>query len=215
MAAARMGEVAAPPCRGAHGGAVDWWVLLKHPQGYSASYLDSSSMMVGGDASSGGTWQHGVSLAPGAANPLAATLAALLPPPTNGTLSTGAGGADSPLLAWALYNDDDPPGREWWEAAHAKGTAAFGADGGFWLVHSAPRYPRPPREARANFSQLLPPQSVFGQVGWRGAGAEWHGWAPLWLLWLPCLGAHPWVQSAQRQQPASVFIKASEPSICC
>lgn len=135
---------------------MDWWVLLKAPKGYSASYMDART--------AAGAWVHGMALN-ASASPLALTLAVLQAPPAGprgrpaGQQPAGAGEG----LAYALYNDEDPPGREWWLSAHAKGVAAFGASGGFWLVHSAPRFPAPPSEG-PGFSRLMPPQSVFGQV---------------------------------------------------
>jgi deoxyribonuclease-2 len=77
-------------------------------------------------------------------------------------------------LAYVIYNDDDPQGTEHWQFAHAKGVAAFSSSSsnsgvgnvssrleGFWLLHSAPRFPGHP--VQADFSQLQRAQSVFGQ----------------------------------------------------
>jgi len=63
--------------------------------------------------------------------------------------------------AYAMYNDADPAGYEHWAYAHAKGVVTFSNSTGFWLIHSAPRFPLQP--TAANFSQLARPQTLFGQ----------------------------------------------------
>lgn len=44
-------------------------------------------------------------------------------------------------LAYAFYNDANPEGKEFFDYGHSKGCVAFNAEGGFWLVHSVPKYP--------------------------------------------------------------------------
>ena len=62
-----------------------------------------------------------------------------------------------------MYNDEDPGGAEHWTYPHAKGVLAFDAQGsaGWWLLHSAPRYPAAPDAA--GFEKLQRPQTAFAQ----------------------------------------------------
>lgn len=152
-------------CIGRDGQSVDWWLVLKHPQGYGYSYLSADRCSMGdasiattgqrvtgsgaGDAACG--WEHGLSLQQDGGGPPSRTLAPLAGP--------GAGGGK---LAHAFWNDDDPGGTEHWDAAHSKGAAAFDAAGsGFWLQHSVPRWPDAP--GHPGFDTIQHPQTVFGQ----------------------------------------------------
>ena len=44
-------------------------------------------------------------------------------------------------MAYVFYNDANPEGQEFFDYGHSKGALAFTSDGGFWLVHSVPKYP--------------------------------------------------------------------------
>ena len=44
-------------------------------------------------------------------------------------------------LAYVFYNDENPDGKEFFDYGHSKGALAFNTEGGFWLVHSVPKYP--------------------------------------------------------------------------
>eukprot|EP00877_Chromochloris_zofingiensis_P014888 jgi/Chrzof1/9653/Cz04g11030.t1 len=101
--------------------------------------------MVLNSLSSASPWRHGLSM--------------LNPNPVSHTLGVLLEAGDQ--LAYVLYNDEDPAGFEHFEYAHAKGVVAFSSSLGFWLGHSAPRFPWPP--VVSNFSQLARAQSVFGQ----------------------------------------------------
>lgn len=131
-----------PACKGlAGGGDVDWWIILKFPRGYSFVYLDAAQLAECSASPSELCWSGPHSLL----QPLGLTLAA-------------ATDASSAVL---FYNDEDPGGGEHFTYAHAKGVLVAGQHGGFWLQHSAPRYPRPPDTP--DFATLEQPQSVYGQ----------------------------------------------------
>ncbi|XP_046559146.1 plancitoxin-1-like [Haliotis rubra] len=53
-------------------------------------------------------------------------------------------------LAYVMYNDHTPSGKEPESDGHSKGVFAFDKEEGFWLVHSTPRFP-PNREDGYNF----------------------------------------------------------------
>ncbi len=42
---------------------------------------------------------------------------------------------------WCLITDQTPDDKEHTSNGHTKGDMAFDANGGFWLVHSVPRFP--------------------------------------------------------------------------
>lgn len=102
-----------PVCRGLHRADVDWWVVLKHPMGYSYSYVDSAS--TASSCVSGSCWRHGLSMQN--PNPVSHTLEVL----------AAAGEAEDNSLAHVIYNDADPGGTEHFLFAHAKVRA--GAEG--------------------------------------------------------------------------------------
>lgn len=172
-------EAFEPVCRGLSGSTVDWWVMLKHPQGYEYSYLDSNTIWSDACAADGICWIQGHTLLSNS-SPVASTLRVLLLAQQEAVVQRGGGSAqqqapqpqqrqwwqqqqeDNEAVAYALYNNEDPPGVEHFSAAHAKGVVAFGPSCGFWLVHSVPRWPRSPAEG-PDFADLLRPQSVFGQ----------------------------------------------------
>ncbi|CAL5223441.1 g5958 [Coccomyxa viridis] len=51
-----------------------------------------------------------------------------------------------PAAGYALYNDERPNGTVSFHLAHAKGVLGFDASGGFWLLHSSPRYSSSPSQ---------------------------------------------------------------------
>jgi deoxyribonuclease-2 len=150
---------------------VDWWVMLKHPAGYQYSYLDSnilgnSSSSSTGACPGGSCWRHRLSMLN--PNPVAHTLAALVAAAARKQHAASQGtAATAAELVYVVYNDADPAGVEHFEFAHAKGVAAFSSSSnsssylGFWLVHSAPRFPQDP--SVPGFDQLNRSQAVFGQ----------------------------------------------------
>jgi deoxyribonuclease-2 len=175
---AAMQQQQQPVCLGLGRKPVDWWVMLKHPAGYQYSYLDSSILASSNGSSSssssagacpqGSCWRHRLSMLN--PNPVAHTLAPLAAAATAAAgqqhaASTGAA-AGAAALAYVMYNDADPAGVEHFDFAHAKGVAAFSSSNsssylGFWLVHSAPRFPQEP--TAASFDLLNKSQAVFGQ----------------------------------------------------
>lgn len=154
-----------PSCRGLGRKVVDWWVMLKHPSGYQYSYLDSNNV---GSCEGGSCWRHRLTMLN--PNPLGHTLAQLQQASNHKDIRNRPTiPAD---IAYVLYNDDDPPGTEHFDFAHAKGVVAFSHSStgsstddssyqGFWMIHSAPRFPKDPKED--GFSELARAQSVFGQ----------------------------------------------------
>ncbi|KAG2499797.1 hypothetical protein HYH03_002093 [Edaphochlamys debaryana] len=147
-----------PRCVGRGGAAVDWWLLLKEPNGESAVYTDSVALGPEGGAGAGGggggggggegaaeggggcPWTLGLGVND-PAGPLRATLAAA------GEAAAANGSGPVADTGFAFYNDADPEGVEHWGYAHSKGALLLGADGGAWVTHSFPRYPgRPPRQ---------------------------------------------------------------------
>jgi len=44
-------------------------------------------------------------------------------------------------MAYVFYNDANPEGKEFFDYGHSKGALAFTTDGGFWMIHTIPKYP--------------------------------------------------------------------------
>eukprot|EP00499_Haloplacidia_sp_CaronLabIsolate_P004069 CAMPEP_0196769964 /NCGR_PEP_ID=MMETSP1104-20130614/845_1 /TAXON_ID=33652 /ORGANISM="Cafeteria sp., Strain Caron Lab Isolate" /LENGTH=360 /DNA_ID=CAMNT_0042140067 /DNA_START=1 /DNA_END=1083 /DNA_ORIENTATION=- len=129
-------------CLSPSGAAVDWWLMIKHPDSTTASYSDATGHNVG--LSSNADLSQ-------AGNALQRTV----------SQRSGAG------VGSILYNDESPADAAWAygpEVAagvavsrrllrrrllseqtstygHTKGVVLVDADSGMWLVHSTPRYP--------------------------------------------------------------------------
>jgi deoxyribonuclease-2 len=121
---------AATTCLDENGSPVDWWIILKAP------YLHTSS---NADAASG----YGYAYAD-ANSPAIALTSNRLDTNLNGALGSTLGqiyNADSSRVGWVMYNDQTPDDKQHGSNGHTKGDMAFDANGGFWLVHSVPRFP--------------------------------------------------------------------------
>merc|ERR1719399_1615806 len=104
-------------CRDENGNPVDWFIAIKHPDGTDYSYTDSNSR---------GRFSAGAGLDSNYGS-ISATLEQFY----------GAGSSDGYLQ----YNDQTPDGKASGSKGHTKGVVAFDSDGGYWLIHSVPRYP--------------------------------------------------------------------------
>jgi hypothetical protein len=136
------GDGSSTGCRGGSRTDVDWWMIIKYPSALTAAYADSIS--ANNCTSDAPCWSAMDNI--NAAGPLNDTLSQLRSEEVN----------------YIMYNDADPGGTEHWSFAHAKGVVAFSATGqGWWLTHSAPRYPDDP--SNVNFTQVQRPQTVFAQ----------------------------------------------------
>ena len=51
-------------------------------------------------------------------------------------------GSSADTVGYAMYNDEFPDGTDK-DLAHSKGVLGYDSSGGFWLIHSVPRYPPP------------------------------------------------------------------------
>ena len=136
-------------CHSQVGQHVDWWIALKWPAtaspasqgapaGSAFSYIDSSST----------SWSLGADIGALQGNALAATLQPLYV-------------AQQPGLAYVIYNDAFPNGTVSITSAHAKGVLASDELQGFWLVHSAPKFPTAPSSTA--YQGLPLPEHKYGQ----------------------------------------------------
>ncbi|ELR16858.1 deoxyribonuclease II protein, putative [Acanthamoeba castellanii str. Neff] len=116
-------------CRDESGKPVDWWVIFKVP------HLTGSSDP---NAASGFGYAYADSDDPTlsmTANRLDKNIDASLGATLEQIYSAGSD------AGYIMYNDETPDNKEHGSFGHTKGDMAFDADGGFWLVHSVPRFP--------------------------------------------------------------------------
>jgi len=111
-------------CLDATGSPTEWWMAIKKPDSYDYALFTGSA------------WTYSGSLED-KSGPLYETLDQIY-------------GASTPP-GYVMYNDHPPDinttndststGSENWYNGHMKGVLAFNTGGGFWLIHSAPRFP--------------------------------------------------------------------------
>jgi len=105
-----------PSCLDESGNPTDWWVALKLPNSYSYLIYDSTNFRKS---------PYGLDIPNRGA--IGKTLAGLY------QNKTGTG--------YLMYNDQTPDDANHDSRAHMKGMINFNSRGGFWLIHSVPRYP--------------------------------------------------------------------------
>ncbi|XP_005087389.1 deoxyribonuclease-2-alpha isoform X1 [Mesocricetus auratus] len=133
LAALLWGPAEALSCYGDSGQPVDWFVVYKLPahsgsgesswKGLKYKYMDPSSE----------GWRDGV----GYINSSEGAVGRSLLPLYRG---------NSSQLAFLLYNDQPPKSssaRDSSSRGHTKGVLLLDQEGGFWLIHSVPRFPPP------------------------------------------------------------------------
>ncbi len=116
-------------CIGDSGQPVDWFIAYKLPKkidnpvkdGYGYAYMDATS--------------NGFKVSKFSAADTTSSMGATLQ-----QVYTKAE-TSKDTMAYAFYNDANPDGKEFFTLAHSKGDIAFDHNGGFWLVHSVPKYP--------------------------------------------------------------------------
>jgi deoxyribonuclease-2 len=111
--------VTAYQCLDENGKGVEWWIALKHPDGGFYSYLDVHA------PTDFKRSLYDLNSAKGGAI-------------TDTVKQLYAANATDGV---AVYNDDTDEGHQLASHAHAKGVAVFNTQGGFWMVHSLPKWP--------------------------------------------------------------------------
>lgn len=125
-------------CKDDHNRPVDYWVALKHHS--SANYHIH-------------TPHSELQLSPYTMGTASGALAHTL---------HGIYGYRNESLNRVMYNDQDDQSKVHQSHAHAKGVLVANTKEGFWLIHSIPRYPIRPSEARGRHYHILP-SYTFGQ----------------------------------------------------
>ncbi|GAQ90240.1 hypothetical protein KFL_006170080 [Klebsormidium nitens] len=144
-----------PTCRSADGAPVDWFVVLKLPNGDHYAYIDSTfspPQPCATGPAGGYKWAIAAGLAAQGEGPLAKTLLPLY--------------ANQVNTSYVMYSDEYPditgqPAHCWGWGAHAKGVLGFGPQRGFWLTHSIPKTPSHPHDGP--YRGIHPPQLKYGQ----------------------------------------------------
>lgn len=115
-------QAMAPGCINEEGNIVDWWVIIKMPNGHQ--YLYASSDDVHANISDFKAPSHGLD------DPSSAL---------GQTLTQIYSNKGASNIGYFAYNDQTP-GKTSSTNGHAKGVVEFTKDGGFWLVHSLPLF---------------------------------------------------------------------------
>ncbi|XP_007952624.1 deoxyribonuclease-2-alpha [Orycteropus afer afer] len=143
--------VGALTCYGDSGQPVDWFVVYKLPAHSGSGDAAGSGLRYKYlDADSGG-WRDGA----GSINSSAGAVGRSLQPLYRNNASQ---------LAFLLYNDQPPKASGAGDSSsrgHTKGVLLLDQEGGFWLVHSVPRFPPPASSAAYSWP---PSAEDYGQT---------------------------------------------------
>ncbi|EGR29926.1 hypothetical protein IMG5_145810 [Ichthyophthirius multifiliis] len=129
-----------PQCRNQNDELVDWFIILKHPQGTEYSYCDSNECTQ--------LRSTGLDLNNPKDSPLLNTLKQIQK-------------VDSSEYGSIFWNDQPPQQKASFNVAHSKGVMGFGQNQGFILIHSAPKFPEIINKEIV--LQIESGQLVFGQ----------------------------------------------------
>lgn len=117
-------------------GPVDWFAAIKFPSGTTYAYMDKTT----------GGWSSSTFDLATQSDPISATVMSLY---------------DSTDAAYALWNDEPASGGTSSSSfGHTKGVVGTDASGGFWLVHSAPKWPSPVAQGYNGYPQG---ETIYGQ----------------------------------------------------
>lgn len=148
-------------CKDDSGASVDWWVILKMPQGGSRLVSSNSSSAAGGasvlTATDGTEYAFADSSSSGSF-----ALSGKSIEDSNGALgqTLGALYKAAKTDGFIFYNDEDPSGGAPSDCGHSKGVVGWDASGGFWLVHSIPKYPG---DTSSGSIKIEPGELIYGQ----------------------------------------------------
>lgn len=124
-------------CRDENGNNVDWYIVYKVPLLFDANWPYKSGYTyasVTSESIKDPKWQTGkVKVKEQFGHPFAETLKPIY--------------EDNSPIDYIFYNDGLPNGTANFNLAHAKGVVAFDEKGGFWLIHSVPRFPADDKKA--------------------------------------------------------------------
>eukprot|EP01125_Pyxidicula_operculata_P001528 TRINITY_DN11390_c0_g1_i1.p1 TRINITY_DN11390_c0_g1~~TRINITY_DN11390_c0_g1_i1.p1 ORF type:complete len:342 (+),score=70.99 TRINITY_DN11390_c0_g1_i1:62-1087(+) len=121
-------------CKNAQNAAVDYWIGLKLP---------GSTLYYVFDGTSWSSSSYDLSKTSG--HPVANTLQQVY------QNASGTG--------YTMYNDQTPDGKALASRGHTKGVFGFSSTGGFWLVHSVPKFP----DFVSNGYSYPDPQAIYAQ----------------------------------------------------
>lgn len=139
------GSALALQCLDENGSPVEWWVILKGPTQRSNDFDGTEYAYA--DCTSSGAFVLSSKTIEDKDTAMSQTLAQIYDGQPS---STG----------WVIYNDENPDGSTDFDDGHTKGVVGWDADGGFWLVHSYPKFPGAVSSGSYN---VLPGELVYGQ----------------------------------------------------
>lgn len=118
-------------CRDESGDPVDWFIVLKYPNSPEYAYTDSRNTYHG-------LYKSPFTLDSVDEGAVAATLRSIYYYNLDGNTSATA---ERNMIGYVQYNDEWPDNRKHGTGAHSKGVFGFDFNGGFWFIHSIPRFP--------------------------------------------------------------------------
>jgi len=125
-------------CHNENGSPVDWFIVYKLPNGNRYAYLDSNA-------------RNAFAMSRDQLNSNTGAVAR--------TLQQVYSSSNGHLM----YNDEDPSGTgAASNVGHSKGVLGFSSDGGFWLIHSVPRFPL--KVKGGNSGSLPADETIYGQT---------------------------------------------------
>lgn len=142
-----------PTCLDNDGNSVRWWFTYKLPSDYQIAYIDANSPSNSGNG--------GLELFPRALNDEANPVALVRTLQQLATTPSPDAAAAPPYL---MYNDEPPNGGTSSIYGHTKGVVGIGegsTGGGFWLLHSTPKFPDTTGSARFWFPES---ETTYGQT---------------------------------------------------
>lgn len=146
-------------CRGEDGEPVAWWAAVKINSGSDYVIIDSKQRSHGLRDPDGGRTLADANNG----NALAETLRQVY---GGSETELGVRASAPDAQGFVLFNDQDPNGKQSASHAHAKGVIAFSDEGvegegsGFWLIHSAPKFPPFQADGYAGYPDFA---SKYGQ----------------------------------------------------
>jgi len=139
-------QAATQTCLDENGDAVDWFVIVKLPRLVDSDIpgVAKGTSYLYGDANSYSNpdmfWSNSSNQITDAESSAGMTIQQIYD------------GSNSESNGWLMYNDETPSGTTSMSYGHTKGMLSWNKDGGFWLIHSVPKYSESPDNGASSYA---------------------------------------------------------------